>query len=268
MPIYFRNAPVSEPFTIDSIGNRWNQNRIVRPKGHAHYHYLQTEKGCGKVEALGKNFILEEGEGILIAPFVPHAYAKETEEWYTSFAAITGTIESSIPKMLGNRQVILTGKEQGAKISALLSTILKQHENPPVHAKEQSIDCYRLLMYFVDVRYTHRLMNDPLYKRYVEPVILEMETHYPLELTVRELSRQVYITPQYLSRLFTRYLGCSPYEYLTTYRINKAKEYLLTDTRLNVQEIGRRVGFGDASHFIALFKNITGFTPLEFRKLN
>lgn len=47
MPIYFRNAPVREPFIYDSIGNHWLQDATSRPNGYPFYHYLQTESGCG-----------------------------------------------------------------------------------------------------------------------------------------------------------------------------------------------------------------------------
>ena len=85
---------------------------------------------------------------------------------------------------------------------------------------------------------------------------------------MQELSRRVYVTPQYLSRLFRRFLGCSAYEYLTVFRINKAREFLVSRPDMEVQQIAGKTGFSDTSHFIAMFKKITGFTPLEFRKLN
>ena len=75
------------------------------------------------------------------------------------------------------------------------------------------------------------MLEYPLYKRYVEPVVKQIETHYNTALTVQEISNQVYISSQYLSRLFNRFLGCSTYEYRTTYRINKAKEFLLVNQR-------------------------------------
>ncbi len=268
MPIHFRSMPVSEPFTFDSVGNHWLQEPIVRPRGFSHYHYLQTEKGSGKIEIQGKEYLLCEGEGVLIAPFIRHSYAGASDGWLTAFATFTGTIEGSISQMLGNRQFIFIEKEQGARIASLISSVMQKWENQPVDAKELSIDCYCLLMNFVDGVSTHELMNDPLYQRYIAPVIKEIETNFDTELTVQKLSRQVYITPQYLSRLFGRYLGCSAYEYLTGYRINKAKEFLLTHPRMEVQEIAQRVGFLDTSHFIAMFKKITGDTPGEFRRMN
>ena len=134
--------------------------------------------------------------------------------------------------------------------------------------KALSTDCYRLLLFFADGIYTRNLMEDSLYQRYVAPAIQEIETNYNTELTVQELSRQVFISPQYLSRLFNRFLGCSAYEYLTIYRINKAKEYLLITPRMEVQDIAHKVGFTDSSHFISVFRKMTGITPLGFRNLN
>lgn len=268
MPIIFRSTPINEPFTFDSLGNQWNQDPVVRPRGYPFYHYLQTERGTGRVEAAGHTYILHEDEGILIAPFIRHSYTPESREWYTLFASFTGTVESILPQMLENRQVILTEKEQGARIAHLLSDCIDRYQEHPVDEKAVSVSCYSLLMNFIEGVNTRRTEKDPLYQRYVLPVIKEIERHYCMELTVDGLSGLVYITPQYLSRLFRRFLNCSTYEYLTSFRLSKAKELLITDVRLEVQEIARMTGFSDTSHFIAVFKKIAGVTPLEFRKLN
>ena len=106
------------------------------------------------------------------------------------------------------------------------------------------------------------------YKKYVEPIITEIEQGYNYEITLQSLSKKIYISPQYLSRLFKRFVGCSVYKYLTNYRINKAKELLLTDQRTEIQQIAQLVGFLDTSHFIVMFKKFVGITPLEYRKLN
>ena len=90
---------------------------------------------------------------------------------------------------------------------------------------------------------------------------------YDTRLTVPELSRSVYITPQYLSRLFRRFLGCSTYEYLMNYRITRAKEMLRANPGMGVADIAHMVGFEEPSHFIVMFKKAVGMTPLAFRNL-
>lgn len=289
MALYLRSKFTSEPYVFDSIGSHWVQERVVRPNGYPVYHYLQTQKGVGRIEIQGKTYLLHEGEGVLTAPFVSHAYFAEAKGWTTLFVTVTGSMESSILSMLGNRQVIFTEKEQGEQIESLITGILDKYGNSmqsveelpeDYHAvsdmkqpasiyasRELSADCYRFLMHFMDGVYSADLQNEPLYQRYVVPIVKEIETNYSEKLTVSNLSRMVYITPQYLSRLFGRFLGCSAYEYLTAYRITKAKEMLITNPKMEVMHIAGFVGFEDVSHFIAMFKKMTGVTPLEFRTL-
>lgn len=269
MPIFFRTPPTSEPYSFETVGNHWKQKPVIRPHGHPRYHYIQTESGRGRFKILDdKEFVLEENEGILIAPCVKHTYMGETSEWYTMFSTFTGTMEGELGKMLGNKQTVMIKKEQGRQIRALIDGIIKKYENPPLDTRALSIDCYTLLMNFVSTVNTPHLMNEPLYVKYIDPVIRIIESHYDSNLTAEWLSRKVYISPQYLTRLFSHFLGYSVYEYLTQYRIGKAKELLLMQTNLDISEIALRVGFSDTSHFIAMFKKYTGITPLKYRKNN
>ena len=222
MPIIFRSAPVTEPYTFESIGRSWQQDRITRPGGYPFYHYLQTEKGSGRIETASGAYILREQEGLLIAPFIRHSYEKTDSEWIVRFATFTGTAERSIPQIMGNRQVVFAGAGQGRLISRLIDDSIAIYGSHPPDGRQLSV----------------------------------------------KLSRLVFVTPQYLTRLFHRYLNCSAYEYLTAFRIGKAKELLITARRLEIQEIARRTGFSDASHFISVFKKAVGATPLEFRRLN
>lgn len=268
MPIYFRSMPVKEPFIFDSLGENWDQERVARPNGYPLYHYLQTEKGRGKMEIQGKTYWLEEGEGVLIAPFVSHSYGRDGEIWLTSFATVTGTLESSIAAMLGNRQVIFVEKEQGGKLAEAIRESIKLYGRRPMDEKALSIACYGFLMNFVDGLHSAERTENPLYQRYVEPIIKEIETNYREKLTVADLSRKVYVTQQYLSRLFRRFLGCSVYEYVTSFRISKARELLLSRPEMEVQHVAQKTGFEDASHFIAVFRKLTGMTPMGFRLLH
>lgn len=268
MPIIFRSAPVTEPYTFESIGRNWQQDRITRPGGYPFYHYLQTEKGSGRIETAAGAYILREQEGLLIAPFIRHSYEKTDSEWIVRFATFTGTAERSIPQIMGNRQVVFAGAGQGRPISRLIDDSIAIYGSHPPDGRQLSVNCYTMLIHIADSSHAVHPEEDALYRNYILPVIREIEINYPLPLTVEKLSRLVFVTPQYLTRLFHRYLNCSAYEYLTAFRIGKAKELLITARRLEIQEIARRTGFSDASHFISVFKKAVGATPLEFRRLN
>ena len=237
MSIYFRNTPVSAPFMFESLGNHWNQVNIFRPDGYPYYHYLQTEKGTGRIEVRGKFYTLGANEGILIAPGVPHSYHRESTSWTTMFATFTGTLAGSIPSMTDNQEVILIEKEQGASIRKMISSTLRKYHQPTPDMKSLSSDCYNFLMNFTDCAASPKIQDNPLYQRYVIPVIKEIETGYQQDITAAQLSRSVFVSPQYLSRLFRRFMGCSVYEYVTMYRISRARELLLSRPDMKIQDV-------------------------------
>ena len=130
-----------------------------------------------------------------------------------------------------------------------------------------SLECYQVLLQFIGGLQSNP-SQQPAWEKYVRPVLTIIHTRYMEDLTADTLSQKVFVTPQYLSRLFSRYLNCSVYEYLTNYRINKAKELLLLERDRKIQDISHDVGYTDASHFIVMFRKLTGMTPVEFRRLH
>ena len=73
-----------------------------------------------------------------------------------------------------------------------------------------------------------------------------------------------HVTPEYVSRLFRRYLNCTLQEFLLECRIRIALQ-LLSETDLPVKEIAGECGFQDPSYFIRCFKQSQGVPPGEFR---
>ncbi len=268
MPIYFQLSSQEFPLAIDSIGNRWNQENIRRPKGFPHYHWLQTESGLGEVVIDGKKMDLPEGRGILIAPFVPHFYYSNEEKWKTSFVTFYGKLEADISKIVGHERYIVAADHDGFSFREWIDNTIFRYESQQTDPVSLSIESYAFLMNINSFQDYGGFQEEPLYQRYVIPVVKEIETNYYKDITVQYLADTVYVTPQYLSRLFKRFLGCSTSIYLANYRMIKAKELLANRTDLAVQQISFRVGYHDSSHFIAMFKSITGYTPLEFRQLH
>ena len=102
------------------------------------------------------------------------------------------------------------------------------------------------------------------------PTELHEALHY-LELnidkfpSVQDLCNELFISPSTLLRLFNRYLGVSPSQYLETRRLEIAKKHLregksVTDTAL-------LTGYADTSSFIRLFRQRFDVTPLKYIKV-
>ena len=268
MPIYFDLSSRELPLTIDSIGNHWNQESVQRPNGYPHYHWLHTELGAGEAIIDEKRMRLPEGTGVLIAPFVPHSYHANQTVWKTSFVTFSGRLEADISKIVGPERYIPVADSTVFSFQDWIDNIISLHEAGRTDPVGLSVDCYTFLMNINCFRDYLEFLTQPLYLRYVAPVIKEIETRYHQDITVQSLADMVYVSPQYLSRLFKRFLGCGTYLYLTNYRLSKAKELLANRPDLAVSQISYRIGYHDTSHFIAMFKNATGCTPLEFRQLH
>ena len=67
----------------------------------------------------------------------------------------------------------------------------------------------------------------------------------------------------YYRNIFIAVFNMPPAKYIQSYRIDKAKE-LLVSTTLSLEEIATKVGFANSSYLCKVFKSTTGMTPLAF----
>jgi two-component system, response regulator YesN len=84
------------------------------------------------------------------------------------------------------------------------------------------------------------------------------------KLSLEDISRDLFISPGYISHLIKQYVGKTFVDALTELRIEKAKQ-LLTDSDLKTYEVANAVGFSDPHYFSTTFKKVVGITPSEYR---
>ena len=96
-------------------------------------------------------------------------------------------------------------------------------------------------------------------------VIKYISEHYQENFSISELADSLHIGKTYLSKVFKAQVGVGIISYLTSYRLEAAKN-LLKETDLPVYEIAEQVGFQDGRYFSKIFKKATGLQPREYRK--
>jgi two-component system response regulator YesN len=84
-------------------------------------------------------------------------------------------------------------------------------------------------------------------------------------LSIGKAAERLSISESYLSKLLRRRLGTSFVDYLSDFRVGRAKEFLATSDMMSY-EVAEAVGYPDARYFASLFKKRTGMTPSEYRK--
>ncbi len=83
-------------------------------------------------------------------------------------------------------------------------------------------------------------------------------------LSVKELSQNVFFSERHLSRIFDEYMGVGIKFFSRLVRINKAIRFLQRHN-YNLTQVFMETGFYDMPHFINDFKSICGITPQEYR---
>lgn len=99
----------------------------------------------------------------------------------------------------------------------------------------------------------------------IQALCAYMEKHYSENLSLDDLLSMVSFGKSYLLRSFTRQLGVSPYRYLQTVRVGKAKERL--EQGVAPIDVAGLAGFSDQSHFSNLFKEFIGLTPKQYQRI-
>lgn len=98
----------------------------------------------------------------------------------------------------------------------------------------------------------------------VEEVKQIIEKNYSADISLEFLAGSVYFTTSYLSYLFKKEVGTSLIKYITSFRLNKAKE-LLENTNMKIVDICKSVGYTNVSYFILNFKGYFGVSPSKYR---
>ena len=80
-----------------------------------------------------------------------------------------------------------------------------------------------------------------------------------------ELARYCCVSESTLYHLFQRELGQTPIKFLNSVRINVAIEQL-ENTNHSIATVSALAGFHSENHFRRVFSDLTGTTPLKYRK--
>ncbi|OXM86188.1 helix-turn-helix domain-containing protein [Paenibacillus rigui] len=99
----------------------------------------------------------------------------------------------------------------------------------------------------------------------IRKAIAFIHENYPDEqLSLPQVCQHIYMSISYFSAMFKQHTGVTFIEYVTRYRMGKAKE-LLAVTQYKTYDVAARVGYGDPQYFSIIFKRHTGMTPKEYR---
>lgn len=92
-----------------------------------------------------------------------------------------------------------------------------------------------------------------------------IDAHFKEEIRRDDLSSMVYLNTDYMSRIFKKEIGVSISSYIIQKRVEEAKR-LLSQSNLPINTVSIYVGYSNFSYFTKMFKENTGYSPLEYRR--
>lgn len=95
-------------------------------------------------------------------------------------------------------------------------------------------------------------------------VMQYIQNNYRESFTIKDLAKKYNFHPVHIIRCMKNSYHITPIQALTTIRLEKSRELLLT-TESSIREISEAVGFSSSAYFTKQFKSYYGVTPSEFR---
>ena len=153
-------------------------------------------------------------------------------------------------------------------IAIILSQMTNYNLHPPIKGLYIKGKVYELIsLYFnksenADVEQCPFLVNEDNVTRIREAkeIIISRMAEPP---TLVELSKEIGLSLKKLKEGFKHIYGYSVYSFLFDYKMEYARK-MLESGKCNVNEVGLKVGYSTASHFITAFKKKFGTTPKKY----
>ena len=106
-----------------------------------------------------------------------------------------------------------------------------------------------------------RLTDEPL----LAEVFSFIEERYSERISLKDVARAVGLTPGHLTTVVGRKTGRTVLEWISECRMMEARK-LLVQADLTIEEVGRKVGYGNVGYFVRHFRRAHGTTPLGWRR--
>lgn len=251
------------PFYLTGIGISDPEIHVVRKTGLFSHQFLFTSSGAGALYVYGKEYPQKTGSVFYLAPGIPHEYRPVNGKWETMWLVFRGEHSHELMKKIGFEGFSYTPFCDISRCEKLFSRIYSAAKDPINGGESSSVLLYEYILAMREA-----MLFPPKEtcgkSSIVADALMYIDRNYMQDIAIRTLSELSGVTVQHFCRVFKAQTAIRPLEYLARRRISEAKA-LLTDTSLEIGEIGRMVGYPDRNYFSMVFRRIEGVSPREYR---
>ncbi|MBO2517355.1 MAG: hypothetical protein CW338_08810 [Clostridiales bacterium] len=238
-------------------GHKWEGT-----KGFHVIHFILSGKGVFRID--GKEFSLSGGQGFYAPPDREVCYIADNDDpWEYRWIGLTGTnaviaLNSTVLPL----QSVFTVRDVSVYANRLSNAYFYAMSDEPGNEYRMLSEIYSLL---ADLQHelTSVKNGNVSSAEYVKRCISLIREFYNTDLTISEMCEKVFVSRSYLFRMFKLYYDMSPSEYLTRFRLEKAREIIQNEGQ-NIRNVGEMVGFVSPSYFAKRFREAYGMTPKKY----
>ena len=129
----------------------------------------------------------------------------------------------------------------------------------------QSLEAYSRFYRLLGSVISKMKQDDFAFDKTLQTAIEYVTGHWNAVFSVSDLAKACCVSESTIYHLFQKELGQTPVSFLNSIRINVAIEQL-ENTSQSISAISELVGFRSENHFRKVFTDLTGTTPLKYRK--
>lgn len=261
---------------------RTELNYIDHPQAQRWMHYhdecelMMILEGNGDFIYNNRHYPAQKGSLFVINPLVPHRIDMMQSPTHKRIVIeFDGNYTDKITKEIAGfgtfdffnaYQGVYQLKEPVyGEIKDSLIRVVDEQINHRTHYLElmtcDLVDAFLRISRSVRRKRTHRASSSENLVKAAEDYI---NNHLTENLSLTSLSTQLFVTREYLSRVFKKYHGITIQEYINLTKCRAAKE-LLNSTDEPIAMIANHFGYRSATYFSTVFKKLTGMTPREYR---
>lgn len=242
---------------------------------HDDYELLFVSDGHADFTVSNKKYLIEKGSLVFLSRYEEHRFDNKSPNYKCYFILFNNEL---IDEIVGDLILTSIFKNRNESFNHVLD--MRDELNVLVDLFKKINEEYRynglysstlLSLYLKQILIIVRRKRPDAFqeiKTQIDEEIGKIQEYIDIncaqEIKIAEIAESFYVSPQYLSKAFKNRTGYSPKQYLTKIRISKAKS-MLVNSNMSIQEIAFRVGFGDESNFIRVFKKYETISPNKYR---
>lgn len=235
-------------------------------EGMMGYQLFYTVTGRGWIDYCGKTYIIKPETITCIDLAAKHGMgAYKDLHWEHYWIYINGNTFTHLYNMLfkNNTNYNMVANESVKKHFEHVYKNMK--ENDPLFDINTASDVLQIMGNIIQKgNITLGAVGE--YKNNLVKSIYYIEENFDKAIRISDLSQMTGYSKDHYSRLFKKYTGFTPTDYIKSVRIEKAKE-LLCKTDYPISLISEKVGFKSQFYFIKSFRDAEDITPGKYRKL-